>query len=281
MNDSPHTLKHLADWYKERVKIPGLGAFLKGTLEYCISVWAYMKNFSFPEKYIWEWKIDVLAGTYEKDTTELFKKIIKPGMTVADIGGHIGYFTRLFSELASPNGKVFAFEPDPQNLSFLKRNTAGLRNVAIVEAAVSDTTGVIDFYEVEGSTACHSTIPSSAPSKKLSVKAVTLDQFAKEHAVVFDVIKIDIEGSEMHAFAGMRELLGSGRPLAVVSELNPNALMRAGTSAPEMIALFASLGFSAYAILPEKQVPLNADTLLTLTFMKGKEEYTNVLFIRE
>ncbi len=279
MNDSPHTLKRLADWYKRRIRIRGLGALLKATLECFISTWARIKRFSFPEKFIWEWKVEMLNGSYEKDTTDLFKRIVKPGMTVVDIGAHIGYFTRLFSELTGSSGSVFAFEPDPSNCSLLRKNTARCANVTIVNAAISDTTGMIDFYEIEDSTACHSTIPSEAPSKKLSVKAVTLDGFVKEKSISVDIIKIDIEGSEMHAFKGMQELLGSGRALRIVCELNPGALARAGSSPREMIDTLASFGFSAYAILPGAPVPLNARTLDSLPFMKGKEEYLNVLFM--
>jgi hypothetical protein len=35
---------------------------------------------------------EVLAGTYEPETTKLFERIIKPGWTVIDVGAEYAYF---------------------------------------------------------------------------------------------------------------------------------------------------------------------------------------------
>ena len=101
---------------------------IKRLIELIVNFYAKLNNFSFPNKFTWKWKLEMLFHNYEKETTELFKKIIKPGMTVIDIGAHIGYFTRLFSKLVGEKGKVFAFEADPINFSFLKRNTFHLND---------------------------------------------------------------------------------------------------------------------------------------------------------
>ena len=42
---------------------------------------------------------------YEPETRELFQRIVKPEMTVVDIGAQIGYFTLLFARLVGPKGK--------------------------------------------------------------------------------------------------------------------------------------------------------------------------------
>ena len=69
----------------------------------------------------------LIAGRLWKSTylskfeTELYKKIVKKNMTVLDMGANIGFFTILFAQLVGKDGKVFAFEPDPNNFRLLKK----------------------------------------------------------------------------------------------------------------------------------------------------------------
>ncbi len=64
----------------------------------------------------------LFKGAHEPGTTALFKKLVKEGMTVVDIGAHIGYFSLLAASLVREKGSVFAFEPEPRNYALLVRN---------------------------------------------------------------------------------------------------------------------------------------------------------------
>lgn len=248
----------------------------KHVLVSAVNTWARIAKFSFPSKYTWQWKVEMLREHYEKDTTDLFKKIIRPGMTVLDIGGHIGYFTRAFARLTGPTGKVFAFEPDPYNFALLQKNTAHLPNVTLVNSAVSNKKGFIDFYEIEDSTGCHTTIPTNAPAKKFSVDAVTIDGFVE--GFYPDVIKMDIEGGEPNALSGMERILASERPLSIVMELQPDALARARTTATAVIASLKQKGFIAYGILKDGIRSEPISDIIDLKLYEGKSDYANVLF---
>lgn len=72
------------------------------------------------------------------------------------------------------------------------------------------------------------------------VRAVKLDEFLCESVV--DVIKLDIEGHEVHALRGMRDLIRRSRPV-IFSELAPMNLRNAGQSAEELLAYFVDLGY--------------------------------------
>ncbi len=250
---------------------------IKLAVNHFVNTWAKARNFSFPAKYPWQWKVEMLRDHYEKDTTDLFKKIILPGMTVLDIGGHIGYFTRIFAGLTG-TGKVFAFEPDPYNFALLKKNTAHLQNVTLINSAVSDKKGIVDFYQIEDSTGCHTTIPTNAPAKRFSVEAITIDDFIAD--ILPDVIKMDIEGGEPRALLGMEKLLASGRSLRIVMELNPEALGRSGTTASAMIASMKEKGFIAYGILRGGVRSAPIADIGGLQLYEGKSDYANVLFER-
>ena len=67
-------------------------------------------------------------------------------MIVVDVGAHIGYFTRIFSNLSGPSGTILAFEADPENFTLLKQNTSHYSNVRAYEEALSAQEGFIHFY---------------------------------------------------------------------------------------------------------------------------------------
>ena len=200
-------------------------AQIKRLIEFVVNLYAKLSNFSFPDKFTWKWKLEMLFHNYEKETTKIFKKIIKPGMTVVDIGAHIGYFTRLFSKLVGERGKVFAFEADPINFNFLKRNTSRLTNTTIINKAVSEQNGEINFYHIPNSTGCHSVIKPNRPAEKITVPAVTIDSIMTEYNLSsIDIIKMDIEGGELLALAGMQNLLNKSSNMTIVTEYNSLAL---------------------------------------------------------
>jgi FkbM family methyltransferase len=208
-----------------------------------------MNNFHFPAKFPWDWRLEMIFHRYEKETVDLFKKTITPGMVVVDIGAHIGYFTRVLSALVGSAGHIFAFEADQDNFKLLQKNTKNKKNVTLVNKAISDTTGTIDFYKVSNSTGCHSVIPTEN-SKKMNVSSITLDNFLSENGnPKIDAIKIDIEGGEMRAFQGMRELFACPRQLYIVTEFNPTAITAANLS-PELFATkMKEAGFEILQIL--------------------------------
>jgi len=52
----------------------------------------------------------------EEDTIALIEKIVRPGDTCFDVGANIGYISLILARIADAGGRVFAFEPDPNNL---------------------------------------------------------------------------------------------------------------------------------------------------------------------
>src|SRR5262245_2069721 len=56
-------------------------------------------------------------GFYEPDLTYALIQLLNPGDTMIDVGGHLGYFSRLAEELVGPSGRVVAFEPAPRTRS--------------------------------------------------------------------------------------------------------------------------------------------------------------------
>jgi FkbM family methyltransferase len=149
-------------------------------------------------------------GSYEFDKQLLFERTITPGSVVFDLGGHVGFYTLLASELVGPTGKVYVFEPVPRNIYFLKEHLRLNRadNVTVLEAAVAHKSGVMSFDEGPDSSMGH-----LASDGKLQVKTVALDELITMGEIpVPDYMKLDIEGAELLALLGSKSMLEESHP---------------------------------------------------------------------
>lgn len=247
----------LRSFYRKHLNSPWLSRIIHQIIDILVDTLAHMQNFSFPEKFNWEWKMEMLMKKYEKDTVKLFEKIITPGMSVVDIGAHIGFFSRIYSELVGAAGHVYCFEADPENYALLEKNTLGLANVSLHKVAISDKNGTIDFYHLDNSTGCHSIVSPDTPSKKITVDSATLDSLIEKGDIEnIDLIKIDIEGGEPFAFRGMEKLLNSSTQLKMVAEYNEASLVSGGTSGDDFLKQIASYGFTIHFITKNGLVAL-------------------------
>ena len=140
---------------------------------------------------------------------------VRPGDVVFDGGAHVGVFTR--SALGKGARLVIAFEPDPRNLTVLKRTfEKEMREgrLILVEKALWDQAGSIALSLGEHSAATH-VEQSDASGER--VPTTTIDDAVREHGLArVDFIKLDIEGSETHAIEGASSTLSSFAPRMVI-----------------------------------------------------------------
>jgi FkbM family methyltransferase len=151
-------------------------------------------------------------GSYEFEKQRLFERTITQGSIVFDIGGHVGFYTLLASELVGPKGKVFVFEPSSRNIFYLRKHLSlnDIRNVEVIEAAVTNKSGVVSFNEGPHSSMGHIASTESANQ----VRAVALDELiSKTEIPVPDYIKMDIEGAETLALSGAKSMLAEFHPV--------------------------------------------------------------------
>jgi len=226
----------------------------------------------------------MLLWRYEPETVDFFKKNVKPGMTVVDIGAHIGYFARVLSKLVGRAGAVYAFEPDEANFKMLKSNTEHLKNVKTYQLAVSDRRGSVDFYLSGGRSGNHSTIAGVVlDQKKVTVEAVDLDSFFVDAKIQrVDFIKMDIEGAEGQAIQGMFNLLKKNKTVKIVTEFLPIALKISGIEPIEYLKMLIEHGFKLYHINEQKNriEPVDIPKLLE-TYTPEKGNFTNLLCVKE
>jgi FkbM family methyltransferase len=147
-------------------------------------------------------------GCYEAESQAACVRRVAPGMVAFDLGANVGFYTLLLSRLVGPRGRVYAFEPSPQALGYLRRHVSmnAPGNVVVCEAAVGAVSGEATFVEGESLSTGRTVDDIPAPGRV--VPQVALDDFV--YAVgnpAPDFIKMDIEGGEAAALAGMRRVL--------------------------------------------------------------------------
>lgn len=188
--------------------------------------------------------VNYALGTHAATPREL-AKLVRPGMTVFDVGANEGQMALAFARLVGPKGKVVAFEPAPECFAALRFNLAltGVQNVKSLQAALADSPGVVEllFYPEARTQNKLATVERSyrpqAPPRELEVAAVTLDHVAKTEGMP-DVLKIDVEGAAAAVLRGARDTLAAAAPIVYIELHGPeeqagvrDSLLSAGYSA--------------------------------------------------
>jgi len=263
----------------------------KYSIEPIVSLLLQIKRLNLPSGLHWKLRLMLLVRRFEPESVTACKKHVHTGMNVLDAGAHVGYFSLLFSELVGPEGKVFAFEPHPETYHLLVKNIGfkKYRNIIPVENALSDENEEIEFFEVNF-TGAHSVYDVSKYlfetdperyrfKKKLTVDAVTLDDFlAKRGNPEIDFIKIDIEGAEPRALAGMKKTIERSKNLKIIVEFNAATLQAGGVTPAEFMDQMQEMGFEIKEILDSEG---RLETIDQLRNSPADNNYANLLCIKK
>lgn len=211
----------------------------------------YVNPKGLPRGYIRTFQAYIMSDAWEELTTDMFKKVVREGDTVLDLGANIGYFTLLAARLVGTSGRVYSFEPEPTNYSLLLKNIElnGYGNVVALQKAVSSTTGKIKLFLDSKDTGAHSIYRLDGSSKFVEIDSVAPDEYFKDKVSKIDVIKMDVEGAEIAALAGMDRILKENENLKMFVEFYFPGIKRSGSS-PEEFArkLLEDYHFSMLAI---------------------------------
>jgi len=184
--------------------------------------------------------------------------MLKPGMTVFDVGANAGIFA-ISAAKKIGGGRVFAFEPRPSTCELLNENLQlnHVPDVHVVKMVLGDTVGK-GVLQVNASgndgrnTLGQATHPHSPVVGQEDVGVTTVDVFVKKRNVSrIDVMKVDIEGAELMLFRGARELLSrADAPLILYGGFG--FLTRGfGYHPVEILWLLKSCGYSLFTLNSE------------------------------
>ena len=187
------------------------------------------------------------TGSWDPGGTAYIGRRAKPGMTVLDVGAHVGYHTCHAAQLVGPTGLVLAFEPEPRNYELLLANVwrNGLTNVVCFPWAVTDATGFAQLYLHGTNTGDHRLV-DDGDRQSVTVRTVRLDDVLAVRPPL-DLVKIDVQGGERRAVAGMTGLLAASPSVRLILEFWPYGIRRLGDDPQETLDYYRSLGFALQA----------------------------------
>ena len=193
-------------------------------------------------------------GSYEVDKQHAITETLREGNVFLDVGANVGFYSLLASRCVGESGRVVAFEPFPENISFLRRHVElnQLTNVEVIEAAVADQAGSATFSPgPDGCTGRLETGQSATEkcdNESITVKLVILDDLvAGEQIPVPNAIKIDVEGAEAAVLKGASNLLRDHHPVIFLATHGKH--VRA-----ECLDLLHELGYQCSSLEEEKDL---------------------------
>jgi FkbM family methyltransferase len=170
-----------------------------------------------------------------REMTFLNEKILRPGMKVVEVGAHQGFTAALIARWIGPTGEVFTFEPLQQNCDVAKQVFAenALDNIKLTRAAVGEEKGSVFI----GATTTNPNVQSSG----FLGEATPMVRLDDEIEGPVDLLKIDVEGYELHVLRGAKRLLETKPHLQI--EVHPGPIVDFGGTVE---GLFDLIDVNAY-----------------------------------
>lgn len=248
-------LKHMLVWYgyylpyhrgKWRVVNAGIRAFqMQAALATPVTVrrrglWFTLDTRNYLDRSLY------YLGTHEGKDTRFVEKMVRLDWVVCDVGANIGWYTLVAAVAMRGTGCVHAFEPALEDFRRLQQNVAlnRLPSVVLHQTAMCDSLGTVCLAATRD--AGTTQLATSRDESTRVVPVTTLDTFVRERRLDrLDLVKVDIEGSELRFLRGAQYSLQRFRP-AMVIELNPNALAKFDATPQMVVDALEGLGYAMY-----------------------------------
>lgn len=193
----------------------------------------------------------VFWGFIEPARKRLYS-LVKEGDIVLDVGTNIGETFLHFARCVGESGYVYGFEPDEVNFAGIQRNVElnGIGNGKVFCLGVSDRRETVRLFRVNPHNLGMNRILTENEGGEYddftTIETNMLDEVIAANDIErVDLIKIDIEGYEMHALRGALLLLRTFQP-ALFIEVGYSRLIEHGTSPNEMISLLQGFGYRVF-----------------------------------
>lgn len=169
-------------------------------------------------------------------------KVLQKGEHFVDIGANIGITSLIASRAVGEAGMVYSVEALPGTRRELNRNVAanGLGNVKVIPCAILDEDKDVEFFaSTDGNIGGSSISNAGEKAPPIVVEGHKFDSLIENKTIEkCDVLKMDIEGAEVLALKGMKELFLNNKPRAVMIEVSHKLLGQFGAKPSEIIEFF-------------------------------------------
>jgi FkbM family methyltransferase len=204
----------------------------------------------------WSERLTYFLGRFYDLGTQLFvRSSVREGDSFVDVGGNIGMITLLAARLVGERGRVETFEPNPEVFHRLsgcveRNGLAGrvrLHNKALADEPGELTLSVLTEHSGMGTLSELKGKEQAMVSRTHRVSVERGDALLGSDLAGPATVKVDVEGFECRVLRGLDGTLRRLRP-AVVTEVSPGHLERAGASVKELFELLAGHGYNGYTL---------------------------------
>ncbi len=183
------------------------------------------------------------------------KNLIQQGETVIDIGGNLGYFTKIFSRLVGKTGRVYTVEPIELYRQVLEKNISSLQNVTILPYALGENDGTILMGNPSSDKHRHGLMRVLKKDETQFIAAEEKYEVAMKHPLhlfeslgKIDYIKCDIEGYEIPVIPLMEPLIARQLPLMQIETEGENKFL--------ILEMMWKLGYKSFYAEKQKLIPV-------------------------
>ena len=156
-----------------------------------------------------------LTGSYEAGTLDVMRASLRKGDTFIDVGANIGVMSLFASKIVGEDGAVYSFEPEPETFMILTENIRmnKVGNVHAHNIGLGDSKGQSLIYTNpfagRGSASLVRPLGQDT-ARAYEIRVETLDGLvASNNLSGVRMLKIDVEGWELHVLKGAESLLRS------------------------------------------------------------------------
>lgn len=188
----------------------------------------------------------------------LLRESMPVGARVLDLGAHVGSFSLA---AAAAGYEVLAVDASPKNVALIEASARanGFSNLRVLNAAVSDKFGKLRFFS-RGPYG--HVVSADDPVAAVEVDAFPVSEILERAgwaSVAF--IKLDIEGSEVAAIRGMRDIMRGAVPPLLFCESNGHMLGVFGESPETLKDELRQLGCELYLVEGHELIPVSTNEI--------------------
>lgn len=208
-----------------------------------------------PAAHRWFYPRYAFNRVHEKSVTLRLVEDLKTARSFADVGANLGYYSCLAAHFMGAGGQAHAFEMDRDNFRLLEGNVAlnpSDVRVELTNAAVSDAPGTVTYRRPPDFNHPALSLYNPWPMEgevDVVVPALTLDAYFEGRSLP-DLMKVDVEGAELHVLRGASTVLPSVKRLYL--EVHPQNLSLAGQSTREVFDVLTPL-FDLYWVTGHRE----------------------------
>lgn len=186
----------------------------------------------------------------------LIAAALRPSDSFVDVGANVGVYSALAMSRLAPNGRVMAFEPDPDNVGWLRETFAlnGFPLHDVHQLALGESSGSCSFLSGRGPRSAVASTRAPDASSALDERTLSMARLdevlppesSEPRRLAFG--KIDVEGFELSVLRGAEGLLARSAPPCWLLETNARS-HDYGSSRAEVHALLAGYGYELFEVL--------------------------------